>query len=175
MVRMARYLIPKPLRSGPTPLTLHFRVREEDLIHLDLVDHYEETSDEEGVVNTHAGPESWEAFVNQAKDEEMEFLVRSLAETFELGDFIRRRELHAYHKLCRLLDALLYLVARGNLVYDIDSHRWVYAKPVIAPPPPEMRQRILDRIRVSRDLQFTTIGELTNLELPTSPKETIIQ
>ena len=175
LVTFTRYFIPPEFRDDPGRGRMFTSDREEEILSLSLVKNFEENSEEEGTFNTHAGPESYESFVNQTKDEEMEFVVRSLAETCELGEFIKRREPHGHHKLCRLLDALLYLVARGNLVYDIELRCWVFSKPVNAPPTQEMRQRIMGRIRVSRDLQFETLRKATNTELPKPQREPTIQ
>lgn len=173
--RITRYLVSEYLRRDPPVDSAILITREDELLNLRLVENFEEWCEENGAINTNAGPEAFEYFIENTKDDEMKFVVRTLAKTFEIGSFIKRRELHAYHKLCRLLDTFLYLVARGNLVYDINWRCWFFSKPVCAPPTPETFRRILARIHVGRDLQFETLREFTGLELPKPPKEPTIQ
>lgn len=173
--KFGRFLVPENLRLAPHS-EIRFPIRDEgNIINLGFIAHIEDWCEQKGKVNDYAGPEGHREFVDTINDDGMAFFVKTLVQTFNIERLLDDRDLKAHDRLCRLLDTLLYLVARGNLVYNVPKLTWVFAKPTAAPPTPEMQQKILARIRDDRDLQLHTVEEVTGLEIPRPYREEDVQ
>jgi hypothetical protein len=177
----------KPPRSAPWLLRLgrvigaelHRRVPgreidpvldyEDELLDLEKIRRIEADCELKGLVVKHYGRADQRNFAFTISPSDMRYIVLSLCRSFHVESVFVPTELDVYTNVCRFLNVVLYLTARGNLQYHEPTGDWYFVKPACGPPPSWLQTRILSRIYLERVLQFDVIYELTGLEVPQHP------
>jgi hypothetical protein len=142
---------------------------EEELLDLDKVRRIEADCEIKGLVNTQSTLGQQRNFAFSISRSDMRYIVLSLCRSFHVESVFVPTELDVYTNLCRFLNVVLYLTARGNLRYHEQTGDWYFVKPANGPPPRWLQTRILSRIYSERVMQFDVIEELTGLDIPEPP------
>lgn len=142
---------------------------EEELLDLDKIRRIEADCELKGLINDHSGPVHHRRFAFKIPRPGMRSIVRNLCRSLRVESIFERRDLDVYTNLCRFLNVVLYLAARGNLVYHEPTDRWYFVKPATGPPSTWLQRRIISRIHRERSLQLDVIEEVTGLDVPAPP------
>ena len=138
-------------------------LRESEVINLAFIERLEAHAEENGEINTQAGREMHEEFL-EMPPLDMASLVRRLIETFLecFTEPVDQSESSVYYTLCGTFDTLLYLVARGNISFGEDQGM-VFSKPDGGSPTPTNQRRILARLRDDRSIHFMVLQIVTEI------------
>ena len=139
---------------------MHLRP-ESDLLNLDFLRTIECFCKQSGSV-IEGGPDHHRVFVEMS-DQEMQAVVKALISSFRLAASraVTINGLEGYHAKRYLgqIRTLLYLVARGNILFNDDDVP-LFFMPTGSPPNPEMRETILARIRHDHPMHIAIAEEL---------------
>lgn len=141
-------------------------LRENEVINLAFIERLETYAEENGEINTRAGREMHEEFLDMSPID-MASLVRQLIEVFLecFTEPVDQGESNVYYTLCATFDTLLYLVARGNISFSEDQGM-VFCKPDGGSPTPTNQRRILARLRDDRPIHFMVLQIVTGIVVP---------
>jgi len=165
-VKFEQHMMPR-LKSGSGACNIQVpALRESEVINLAFVERLELGAENEGMISDQAGPERYSEFLEMSRFQ-MANLVRRLLADFAdcFTEPARRGEANLYYTLCATFDTLLYLVARGNILFSEESGI-AFCKPECGSPPPTMQRRILARLRADRPIHFMVLEIETGLDVP---------
>lgn len=149
---------------------MHLRP-ESDLLNWELLRFIERCCKQGGSV-TEGGPDHHQFFVEMS-DQEMQAVVRAIISGFRLATSraVTINGLEGRHpeRFLGQIRTLLYLVARGNILFNYDEVP-MFFMPTGSPPSPEMRDTILARIRHDHPMHIAIANDI--IEETTSESST---
>jgi len=134
---------------------------ESDLLNLELLRTIECYCKQRGSM-TRGGPDHHRFFVEMS-DREMQAVVEAIISGFRLtaSRALTTNGLEGHHakRFLGNMRTLLYLVARGNILFNDDDVP-TFFMPTGSPPNPEMRETIIARIRHDHPMHISIANEL---------------
>lgn len=165
-LQFRRHMLPR-LRAGSGACNIQVpAVRENEVINPAFVEQLEAFAEQQDMINTQAGPEMHQEFLEMSRLE-MANLVQRLLEDFAdcFTEPVDQAEPNVFQTLCGTFDTLLYLVARGNITFGGESGIQ-FCKPEGGSPTPTTQRKLLARLRADRPIHFMVLEIVTALDVP---------